>query len=161
MILDLLFFLWVWTRCMLLHDVEGHQHCTFLRSPEASLLTAVYAPVFSDALCSCLHWDLCRFIKGLNQSWLKEIKMWAFSFISLQITVNENWNIGERTTANRGPKFLKTFWSEHHVGCKRRKSNLLDVDQAYESGVKVPRGAKICVYTGTERQAHWSFKMEK
>lgn len=33
----LLFFLWVWTCCMLVHDVEGHQQCTFLRSPEAFL----------------------------------------------------------------------------------------------------------------------------
>lgn len=38
---------------------------------------------------------------------------------------------------------------------------MLDVDQAYELSVKLPRGAKICVYTGRECQAPWNFKMEK
>lgn len=70
-----------------------------------------------------------------------------------------NWNIAERTRCNRGPKDLNTFWPEHDVGCKKRNSKLLDVDQAYELGVKVPRRARSCVYTGIAWQAPWSFKM--
>lgn len=66
MTLYLLFFLWVWTRYMLARDVERHQHCTFLRSPEATLTHC--GPRTSLLRCALLVFLLrfAQFTKGLN-----------------------------------------------------------------------------------------------
>lgn len=141
---------------ILVHAVEGHQPFTFLRSPEAFLTHC--------SLCTSLWWALLTsplrfvlFVKSLNHSWLNQVELGAFSMISLQITVNKNWNVWnavERIRANREPKYPRTFWSDHHVGCERRNAKLLEVDHIYELGVKVHIRAKILVYAITEQQAH-------